>query len=163
MLHRGNLMSRIRLPPTSPNFPHPSLLHAICATASQHTAWVNSLPPEALEAAVVRNHLLGIDFENLEDFGLAQAESSGRSMRHALMTCSMGPGSMLFEMIQAEVWGSFSLRHFPYRTRFDDGIAIIVRFIHDKRATIARIHALRTAQSNVERSRHESQTRAEAA
>lgn len=36
MLHKGRFMTRLSLPPTHSNFPHPSLLHSICAIAS---AW----------------------------------------------------------------------------------------------------------------------------
>ncbi|ODN84683.1 hypothetical protein L202_00579 [Cryptococcus amylolentus CBS 6039] len=36
MLHRARFLSRLALPPTHANFPHPSLVHAICASAA---AW----------------------------------------------------------------------------------------------------------------------------
>ncbi|EKD04083.1 hypothetical protein A1Q2_01558 [Trichosporon asahii var. asahii CBS 8904] len=36
MLHKGRFMTRLSLPPTHSNFPHPSLLHSICAISS---AW----------------------------------------------------------------------------------------------------------------------------
>ena len=38
MLHKPSLMNGIHLAPTHPDFPHPALLHAICATASRWTA-----------------------------------------------------------------------------------------------------------------------------
>lgn len=37
MLHRPTLLSNLNYPPTHPDFPHPALLHAICATASRYT------------------------------------------------------------------------------------------------------------------------------
>jgi hypothetical protein len=37
MLHRPTLLSNLNYPPTHPDFPHPALLHAICATASRFT------------------------------------------------------------------------------------------------------------------------------
>jgi hypothetical protein len=38
MLHKPSLMNAINLAPTHPDFPHPALLHAICATASRWTS-----------------------------------------------------------------------------------------------------------------------------
>ncbi|CCA70160.1 hypothetical protein PIIN_04099 [Serendipita indica DSM 11827] len=37
MLHRPTLLNNLNYPPTHPDFPHPALLHAICATASRYT------------------------------------------------------------------------------------------------------------------------------
>lgn len=37
MLHRPTLLKNLDYPPTHPDFPHPALLHAICATASRFT------------------------------------------------------------------------------------------------------------------------------
>ena len=93
----------MKLPPTSRGFPHASLLHAICAVASSHTAWVNTLPPEQLAAAVERQRASGLDMENLEDFGLAQAESAQRAMRYADQSCFFGQGQGMLEMTQAAV------------------------------------------------------------
>jgi len=103
MIHRPTLMTNIRLPPTSPNFPHSSLLHAICASASSHTGWVNNVAPDLLEDTVERQKSLGLDMENLEDFGLAQAESAQRTIRHASQTCLFAPGKSIFEVAQAAV------------------------------------------------------------
>lgn len=103
MIHRGHFMPLLKLPPTHIDFPHPALLHAICALASMHTAWVYSLPPEALEDSMQRALILGDNLEAFDDFGLAQAESATRAIRRSIMICNMGPGRMIYEVLQAEV------------------------------------------------------------
>jgi len=103
MIHRPSLLSRLRLPPTNSNFPHASLLHAICAAASSYTAWVNSLAPELLEAAMERQKASELDMENLEDFGVAQAEAGQRALRQSTQSCLFGPGNVMFEITQATV------------------------------------------------------------
>ncbi|RXK41931.1 hypothetical protein M231_00652 [Tremella mesenterica] len=40
LLHRQRFQARLTLPPTHPDFPHPALLHAICAVAARYTAAV---------------------------------------------------------------------------------------------------------------------------
>lgn len=96
-------MTRIRLPVTNPNFPHPALLHAICAIASNYTAWVDSLPPDRVEAAMSRAIAQGVDLETMEDFGSAQAECANRSIHHSAASCIMGPGVAILEITQAAV------------------------------------------------------------
>jgi hypothetical protein len=117
MFHRPSLMTRVKLPPTHTDFPHASVLHAICAVASTHTAWVNSLPPEALEDAIKRQILIGNTLENIEDFGLSQLEAARRSIHESTNICAMGPGRMMFEVLQANVSVLQSL------LRFRDSIA----------------------------------------
>lgn len=96
-------MSRIRLPPTNESFPHPCLLHAICAVASPHTAWVNSLSPEALERAIGKAASAGSSLEFTEDFGLSQAAAARRAMDSGAVACAFGSGEVVFEMVQASV------------------------------------------------------------
>jgi hypothetical protein len=36
ILNQGRLRSRLSLPPTHQNFPHPAILHAICACTARH-------------------------------------------------------------------------------------------------------------------------------
>ncbi|KAF8584497.1 hypothetical protein K439DRAFT_1346065 [Ramaria rubella] len=38
ILHRSSFMASLAFPPSHPEFPHPALLHAICATASRWTS-----------------------------------------------------------------------------------------------------------------------------
>ena len=103
ILHRPSLLARVKLPPTSPNFPHPSLLHAICALAAAHTAWVNNVAPEAIEETLERQKALNISFENSEDFALAQGELAQKSIKNATAICMMGPGTTMLEIAQASV------------------------------------------------------------
>ncbi|AFR98322.1 hypothetical protein C343_06299 [Cryptococcus neoformans C23] len=100
MLHRPTLLARIKLPPTSDNFPFPGLLHAICATASSHTAWVNNLSPHQIEAAVQKHVITGMDLTSIEDFGLAQAEMANRSVDLVASACVMGGGDLIFQVTQ---------------------------------------------------------------
>ncbi|WVQ97615.1 hypothetical protein IAU59_004729 [Kwoniella sp. CBS 9459] len=100
MLHRGSLLSRIKLPPSSPDFPFPGLLHAICAAASNYTAWVNNLAPHLLEEAVQRHLNMGIDLVHIEDFGLAQAQAAHQTVDVFTSMCIMGGGQHLVQVAQ---------------------------------------------------------------
>ncbi|WVF70289.1 hypothetical protein IAT40_005078 [Kwoniella sp. CBS 6097] len=101
MLHRATLLSRIKLPPTSPDFPFPGLLHAICASAANYTAWVNNLAPHLLEEAVQRHLNMGIDLVHIEDFGLAQAEAAHQAVDVFTSICIMGGGHQMMQLAQA--------------------------------------------------------------
>jgi hypothetical protein len=103
MIHRPTILARLKYPPTHALFPHAALLHAICAYAATYTAWVTSLPPEVLEAAIEREKIHNYSLEGIEDFGLAQAEAAQRSMRLTTQCCAMGPGGVMLEMAQASV------------------------------------------------------------
>ncbi|WVQ82757.1 hypothetical protein IAT38_004889 [Cryptococcus sp. DSM 104549] len=100
MLHRATLLMRIKLPPTSLNFPFPGLLHAICAAAAPHTAWVNNLSPHQVEAAVQHHMSAGLDLTSIEDFGLAQAELANRTVDLVTSACVMGGGELIFQVAQ---------------------------------------------------------------
>ncbi|WVR06053.1 hypothetical protein IAU60_003081 [Kwoniella sp. DSM 27419] len=100
MLHRASLLRRIKLPPTSEDFPFPGLLHAICASAANYTAWVNNLPPHLLEEAVQRHLSLGIDLSNIEDFGLAQAHLAHQDIDLFTSACVMGGGGHMLQVAQ---------------------------------------------------------------
>jgi hypothetical protein len=80
VVHRGNLIRRIHLPPTHPDFPLPALLHAICAAAAGYTAWVHTLPATSFYPAVTHLHPDGKSLADSEDFALAQAEACRRAI-----------------------------------------------------------------------------------
>ncbi|OCF37649.1 hypothetical protein I316_00776 [Kwoniella heveanensis BCC8398] len=101
MLHRGSLLARIKLPPTSPDFPFPGLLHAICASAANYTAWVNNLAPHLLEEAVQRHLNMGVDLVHIEDFGLAQAQAAHQAIDVFTSACIMGGGHHMLQVAQA--------------------------------------------------------------
>ncbi|EIW72570.1 hypothetical protein TREMEDRAFT_36788, partial [Tremella mesenterica DSM 1558] len=103
MLHRASFLPRIQLPPTNPNFPDAALLHAICARASLHTAWVNSIPPEQVESVIERHKAINNDLEGLDDFGLSQVEAARRCIHLAFTTCDMAGGPRLLEQCMAGV------------------------------------------------------------
>lgn len=103
MIHRATLMARLRLVPTHADFPHPALLHAICATAGGYTAWVTSIPPQHVEARVQEILTSGGNLEDIADFSLAQAESARRAIHQTSHLCSWGSGRKLIDVLQAEV------------------------------------------------------------
>jgi hypothetical protein len=47
LFNTGRFLSRLSLPPTHDNFPHPAVLHAVCAVAARYTAYVALSPPLA--------------------------------------------------------------------------------------------------------------------
>jgi hypothetical protein len=138
MLHRPTLMSRIKLPPTSPQFPQPALLHAICAYAAAYTAWVTTLPYDKLEAAVIKQLQTDSSLEGIEDFGLAQAEASARCVRSSTQACHFENEGYLLEMIQASVSAS-------YRTQASKSLIVMIdyrrRRVLPKRFTVNRLVA----------------------
>ena len=103
IIHRPTLLTRVRLPPTHADFPFPGLLHAICAAAAPHTAWITTLKPEELEATTTRHIDLGLDLEQCEDFAVAQSEAAERTFRHATAVCMMCSGSFVFDMARAQM------------------------------------------------------------
>lgn len=103
MLHRPSLLARVRLPPTSDKFPHPSLLHAICAYAASYTAWVHTFKPEETDDQVAEYKKTHDTLDDIPDFGLSQGEAAQRSIRLATQTCIVGPGTETVEMCQASV------------------------------------------------------------
>ncbi|KAL1406004.1 hypothetical protein Q8F55_007687 [Vanrija albida] len=103
IIHRASLMARLKLPPTSDDFPFPGLLHAICAAAAPHTPWTTTLQPEELEATRMRHIALGLDLESCEDFAMAQAEAAERCIRHSTVMCVMGPGAFIFDVLRAHL------------------------------------------------------------
>jgi hypothetical protein len=111
MIHKGNLLYRVRLSPTHKDFPHAAQLHAICAIAAPHTAWVNSIPPEKIEETATRAISLGQNLEDIEDFGLAQAFAARRAMDQSATCCAMGSGHTMFQLVQAAVCSPFLMCH----------------------------------------------------
>lgn len=103
MVHRPTLMNRIRKSPTDPDFPHASLLHAICAVGALYTAWVPSVAPHMLEETIENHNASGAPLESIADFSLAQAEASRRTINTAANVCGFGPGRALFDILQAHV------------------------------------------------------------
>ncbi|WVQ82737.1 hypothetical protein IAT38_004869 [Cryptococcus sp. DSM 104549] len=100
LLHRPTLLAGIKLPPTSPNFPFPGLLHAVCAAAAPYTAWVHSIPPEDVEDAVQRHLADGHDPTTIADFGLAQAEAGMRAVDTVTSSFALGRGGSVLHITQ---------------------------------------------------------------
>jgi hypothetical protein len=105
MLHRPRLLARMALPPTHQNFPHPSLLHAICACASLWCA------PAVYSQSAMTNHIpLLFSMPNSEKFAKfsmtpqaptfssVQADLAKASINEGLNT-----GHKLFDIVRAMV------------------------------------------------------------
>ena len=103
MIHRASLFARLLRSPTHEDFPHPALLHAICASAAAYTAWVHALPPEQLESKVQEMLHSGTDLETIGDFALAQAEGARRAIHQSSNVCYWGAGRRLMDVLQAQV------------------------------------------------------------
>jgi hypothetical protein len=103
MIHRPTLLSRIRLAPNHPDFPAAELLHAICAAAAPHTAWINSLSPQDIDNSRRQHIDAGIDLEAASDFATAQCEAAERCIRHRTLTSVMLHGQPLFDIVRAHV------------------------------------------------------------
>lgn len=90
MLHRPRLLARLALPPTHANFPHPSLIHAICALASNWCApsvYERSKAAKALDAK-----------GRPMSFGLRQASLAKEAAHDGLNT-----GNRMFDVVRAMV------------------------------------------------------------
>ena len=147
MIHRASLLTRLRLPPKHDDFPHPSLLHAICAQASSYTAWVNNVPPEMLEEVVARHRTMNLSLETIEDFALAQGEIAQRCIRNASSVCMMGPGTVMMEIGQACVRPllAFSNHHADRYVLFPD---------HPLRGVLQQGHAIARLAERLPRPTH---------
>ncbi|WVW83215.1 hypothetical protein I302_105233 [Kwoniella bestiolae CBS 10118] len=110
VLHRARFLSRMALPPTHSNFPHPALIHAVCAAAA---AWCS---PEIYEkstrgkgrdffdttgAGMYGNDVLGSQGKGSKanlTFGLRQASFAKEAVQEGLNT-----GNRLFDVVRAMI------------------------------------------------------------
>ncbi|WVQ70202.1 uncharacterized protein L199_008427 [Kwoniella botswanensis] len=109
VLHRARFLSRMALPPTHSNFPHPALIHAVCAAAA---AWCS---PEIYEkstrgkgrdffdsnagAGMYGNDVLeGKGSKANLTFGLRQASFAKEAVQEGLNT-----GNRLFDVVRAMI------------------------------------------------------------
>ena len=102
LLHRARFLARLALPPTHSSFPHPSLIHAICSSAS---AWCS---PALYQTARDKGKTsLGFNdptsresFSNTNnmDFGLKQAAHGKEAVQDGLNT-----GNRLFDVVRAMI------------------------------------------------------------
>src|SRR5689334_12110435 len=94
MLHRPTLLSNLNYPPTHPDFPHPALLHAICATSSRFTlrgrldASTNSLSmsPQGGGGAPLRDKFAEFHANKTRAY-VNQTMSNGRNIFDVLQAC----------------------------------------------------------------------------
>ncbi len=100
LLHRARFLARLALPPTHPNFPHPALVHAMCASSA---AW-------CAPAVYQRGSTLssGDGCADMEDLGL----QSGKSLSFGLKQAAYGKeavqdglntGNRLFDVVRAMI------------------------------------------------------------
>ncbi|ODN76130.1 hypothetical protein L202_06058 [Cryptococcus amylolentus CBS 6039] len=110
VIHRQSFLARLSLPPTHPEFPHKSLLHAICAVASRQSAAVytrtvqEDIEKSARDAKAAKGKGLDVDPESLTCFAEKHAE-------YALAAIKVNHVNArgLFDMLQAVIvlvhWG----------------------------------------------------------
>ena len=145
MIHRPSFMTRLKLPPVHPGFPHASLLHAMCAFASTFTAWVSNLPSDSLDRAIEKHKEMNGNLDEIADFGLAQATAAQKSISLATQSTMMQSGHILVEICQACVshcWGFVS--------RETDTADHTHRYILREEYAYARLDSRRHASSHLE-------------
>jgi hypothetical protein len=104
--------ARLSLPPSHVHFPHPALLHAICAVAARYSAAVKI---DTVAESITRYNA---GFETPEDDIAAISCFAERNSRYAvseMKRAGMLKGRKFFEMIQAQVRGPstcMTLAHF---------------------------------------------------
>jgi hypothetical protein len=93
VLHRSRFLARLALPPTHSNFPHPALIHAICAAAA---SWC---PPAVYERST-RARWTDNPWANDKSmtFALRQAAFGKDAVQDGLNT-----GNRLFDVVRAMI------------------------------------------------------------
>ncbi|ODO02088.1 hypothetical protein L198_02819 [Cryptococcus wingfieldii CBS 7118] len=110
VIHRQSFLARLSLPPTHPEFPHKSLLHAICTVASRQSAAVctrtvqEDVEKSASDAKAAKGKGLDIDPESLTCFAEKHAEYALAAIKFNHVNARG-----LFDMLQAVIvlghWG----------------------------------------------------------
>jgi hypothetical protein len=90
-MHKARLLARMALPPTHSNFPHPALIHAICAASA---GWCIS---PVWEKSQMLNPVDFIQKDGLT-FGMRQAAYAKDAVQDGLNT-----GNRLFDVVRAMV------------------------------------------------------------
>ncbi|RSH86973.1 hypothetical protein EHS25_003461 [Saitozyma podzolica] len=99
ILHKQMFRSRLSLPPSHVHFPHPALLHAICAVAARYSAAVKI---DSVAESIARYNA---GFETPEDDIAAISCFAERNTRYAISEmkrAGMLKGRKFFEMLQAQ-------------------------------------------------------------
>jgi hypothetical protein len=103
MIHRATLMRRLLLPPTHSDFPHATLLHAICAISSTHTVWASTLYSQELERVITQATPQSFPGELPVDLGLAQAYTAKRAIDLLAAHGQTGTRRTVLDITQASV------------------------------------------------------------
>ncbi|WWC65309.1 uncharacterized protein I303_107926 [Kwoniella dejecticola CBS 10117] len=116
VIHRQSFLARLALPPTHTDYPHVSLLHAICAAAARYTAAVKCRPVrEAVEKTnsdAKRANGKGLPYEDPAD----ETCFSERNARYAMAALKFEhvSGRGLLDMLQCMIvlchWGQSSAK-----------------------------------------------------
>ncbi|OCF35875.1 hypothetical protein I316_02368 [Kwoniella heveanensis BCC8398] len=115
-IHRQTFLTRLALPPTHPDFPHTSLLHAICAAAARYTAAVKCRPIgesiEKLTQDAKRANGKGLAYDDPAEetcFSERNAKYAMQAMRYE----HVSPRGLL-DMLQSQIimghWGQSNAR-----------------------------------------------------
>ena len=98
LLHRPRFLARLALPPTHSNFPHPALIHSICAASA---SWCN---PEIYQKSKTMQAQFGLkdgekpDPKATMSFALRQAAYGKDAVQDGLNT-----GNRLFDVVRAMI------------------------------------------------------------
>lgn len=109
MLHRPTLLSNLNYPPTHPDFPHPALLHAICATSSRFTlrgrldASMTSLSMSPQGAAPLRDKFAEFHANKTRAY-VNQTMSNGQNIFDVFQACMILSWWFYSEGRWVEVW-----------------------------------------------------------
>ncbi|TYJ54905.1 hypothetical protein B9479_004413 [Cryptococcus floricola] len=102
VIHRQSFLARLSLPPTHPEFPHKSLLHAICTVASRQSAAVytrtvqEDIEKSARDAKAAKGKGLDVDPETVSCFSEKHAEYALAAIKFNHVNARG-----LFDMLQA--------------------------------------------------------------
>ncbi|KIJ45633.1 hypothetical protein M422DRAFT_778839 [Sphaerobolus stellatus SS14] len=99
ILHRPSFMVAIQLPPTHPDFPHPALLHAICASASRWTLQEATVGPDGIR----RDRFSEFHAQKTRSY-IDQTMASGAQIFPVLQACIILSWYLYAEGRWVEVW-----------------------------------------------------------
>ncbi|ORX39776.1 hypothetical protein BD324DRAFT_233779 [Kockovaella imperatae] len=96
LLHRSRFLARLALPPTHPNFPHPAMIHAICASAASWCSPDIYQKSRILQTQTVMGEKP--DPRASMSFALKQAAYGKEAVQDGLNT-----GNRLFDVVRAMI------------------------------------------------------------
>lgn len=100
LLHRARFLARLALPPTHSNFPHPSLLHAICACAG---TWCSPAVYAKSSQAFEPGMGFRPDLDGKPEGGMTSFASRQIAFAKDCVQDGLDTGNRLFDVVRAMV------------------------------------------------------------